>query len=234
MIGSGPDVVLPLRVSCHLWGLMRARFGYVHLDALLAAAEAKRSGLPPAYKADELVAIEIPVERSGSGYHLATAAVIDYAHVELCHKQRRFPVEAAMMHGDERVSRSKINLAAGKQKHHRIPYEAGIPRDGIVEWYCLGDPEMIRALLLWVPHLGGYRGSGKGRITPGSWRVEKIWEWEGFPTRSPEGRPLRHLPESELQGVEGVSFRLGRLTYPYWLLGPTEQVVSEPERYVAP
>jgi len=205
--------VTPLRVTATLSGPVSVPEGYVHLDALLAYAVALREQLPPARTEDEMVPIEIPVEREPGGrFHLASAAVADYEVMELRHTHRRFPVAEAQGMGTPKLRR--INLSAGPQKNFRIPMETGHLYEDRLEWVCTGDRGAVLDLLYLVSHIGRKRSAGLGRVV--RWNVEECEAWAGFPVLAEGGAALRHLPIDwpELGDHEQ---RYGCLTYPYWL-----------------
>ena len=197
--------------------------GYVHLDALLAAAVCLRDQIPPASTPDEVKPIEIPVKREPGGrFHLASASVGGYERMERKHIVRRFPiVEAQAMLG-----KARINTASGPHRDFRFPLEVGHLHEDRLQWWCVGEQDEIDELLMFVTHVGRKRAVGLGRVL--NWSVEGCDPWgDGFPIVAPGGTPLRHLPP-DWPGTEGASVRYGRLTYPYHHLGAPEQLVVAP------
>lgn len=215
--------MIPLRVVAHLSGLggpLSMPDGYIHLDALLAAAVCLRDEIPPALTAEELVPIEIPVEREPGGrFHLCSASISAWEQMEVRYLQRRFPVDLAATMTDMK----RVNLAAGAQKNFRIPMEAGRVSGDRLTWFLVGDREGVSALLSLVSHLGKRRGVGLGKVA--RWEIEPCETWPGFPVVL-EGKPLRHLPP-DWPGLEAPDVRDGNLSYPYWLR-QTETLVACP------
>lgn len=199
----------PLVITAHVPGPLVLPDGYIHLDALLAAAVAKRDNLPPAHTADEVLPIEIPVQRSDCGrFHLASASVASWEQRATRYLQRRFPIEQAQV-----ISKMRsVKVSAGPCKSYRIPYEVGWVDS--LTWWALGDKQAIEALLSIVQYLGKKRSVGNGRVM--CWQVEDCDAWPGFPVLTPTGEALRHLP-LDYPGLERPSLRYGNLTYPYWL-----------------
>lgn len=209
----------PLRVTCALVaGAVLPVERCLHLDGLLAAAVCMVADLHAATPAD-VVPVEIPVERSACGrYHLASALTWAQADArEVRYVQRRFPVSEAIAYGDARLRR--IHQSAGAQKSYRIPAER--THTGLLEAWCVGDADAIRALLETVTRIGRRRAAGEGLVR--AWTVEPCDPWgDGFPVLR-DGAPLRHLP----LGVPGLGVsetRIGRVSYPYWMRVGEEMV----------
>ena len=74
---------------------------------------------------------------------------------------------------------SRVQESTGPSKGFRIPREH-LHIDKL-EWYCIGHREHISDLLCNVTALGKKRGVGMGEVVVGSWRVEPIEPWDGFP-----------------------------------------------------
>lgn len=206
---------VPLRVVAQLGGRIAIPGGPLALDALLAAAVCLREGVPPAPRVEDLRPIEIPVVRAAGGrFHLASFSMGAFEHYEKKFTNRRFPVEMAQAIGAESVRR--IGISGGPGKTYRIPLEVGhVAQDGL-QWFCVGDPDEIRALLALVHYLGKRRGVGLGRVL--GWTVEPAepWEdWKGFPIVSPEGRPLRTLP-ANWPGLVDPMVGYKTISFPYW------------------
>lgn len=211
----------PLIVTATIRGELSLREP-VHFDALLAAAVAMRDDLPPAYTAAEVVPIEIPVEREPQGrFHLCSASL---SAVEITVKRntiKRYPLEEIKDMGSYR---GKVNLAAGRTKHYCIPRPSAHLVDDRMTWYAIGEVSAIRDLLAWVTHVGKHRAVGYGAVE--SWEVREEIEvpWEGFPVLDPQGMPLRALPPDWPGIALDARRRMGRLTYPYWLMTEAEEV----------
>jgi len=208
--------VKPLSVFCHLDGgsEVLARHRRIQLDALLAAAVAEVSGLPPARAPEDVMPIEIPVAKEPGGrFHLCSCLMGDVELEEVRYVQRRFPVEQAL----HRSNMKSVNLSAGPRKNYRIPHASLRFREDLLVGHLIGDRDDVLRLLQTRTHVGGRRSVGAGRLDPEAWSVLPVEPWEGFPVVSPEGLPLRPLPEDWPGIAEGAKKTFSRLTYPYWL-----------------
>lgn len=212
----------PLRITAHLDPLgapLAMPDGYLHIDALLAAAVCVRDNVPPILDESDILPIEIPVQREPGGrFHLASASLpVDWLCHEKRYTQRRFPVE----HAPYMTDMKRVNLAAGAQKNFRIPLDNG--RVGALVWYLIGELVEIRQLLALISHLGKRRGVGYGKVS--RWQVDECETWDGFPVVR-DGQPLRHLPP-DWPGLVDPALRLGNTSYPYWRRS-TEQEIAAP------
>lgn len=184
----------------------------VALDGLLARVEADRRGLHRPRTLDEVVPIDIPVQRSPCGrFHLASMAHAEgllYTREQYIHK--RAPHEwYAFLCGDK-VKR--VNIAQEPDKSWRI-CKAGYRYDR-VSWWCVGDADAIREMLRRVTRIGARRRHGIGLVR--EWHVARCSTWEGFPILR-DGLPLRNLPTDYPGLAPGHAVRRGRLTFPYHL-----------------
>lgn len=215
--------MIPLRVTAYVTGEVTMPEGYIHLDALLAFAVVRRDEIPPAYTEEELVPVEIPVEREPDGrFHLASASVAEWENVRTHWTIKRSPIEHMMQRGARRTG--KINLSAGVRKHYRIPSQTGHLVDDRLAWWCVGDPDKVRALLSLITRVGKHRGRGFGTVR--RWEVEECETWDGFPVLL-DGAPLRHLPP-DYPGLDlsAGMLRYGTLTYPFWAMSRQREVVA--------
>jgi len=211
----------PLAVDARLMGPWCGQCP-IHLDALLAAACAARDNIPPAAHAGEMVDIEIPIERSACGrYHLASVGFSAVEERELKYINRRFPIAEAQFMGDAKLKR--INLAAGPQKHYRVPVETRHAASDLITWWCVGDRSEIERLLALVTHVGRRRAVGLGRVR--EWSVTACEAWPGFPVLSAEGAAMRNLP-LDVEGLGEHRLRRERVTYPYWLHEGREAIAT--------
>lgn len=203
------DQFEPLVVRCALASPIVAPERTIALDSLLAFAAVRRTGQPIASSAHECVTVEIPIERSQCGrFHLASFAQFEIGKRSASFTNKRFPIQEAQSMSVMR----RVETSQGLTKPFRIPREH-LHVDAI-EWYCLGDRELIADLLLDVTSLGKKRGVGMGEVIIGSWQVEPIAPWEGFPVLR-GGIPLRPVP-LDWHGLGEHEPAYARLTYPYW------------------
>lgn len=203
----------PLVVTARLSGGIALPNGPLALDALLMAARAARDGLPPlsVVGLQNAVDLEIPIARSECGrLHLASFAQYAVDETEASWISRKFPIPEAQMLGEARFKR--VNISAGAQKSYRLPLELIHVVDDTLTWWCVGDAEGLRELLLGVTHLGKRRAAGKGRVV--QWAVEPCEPWPGFPVLR-DGRPTRTLP-LDWPGLEDYDRAFRVLTPPYW------------------
>lgn len=181
----------------------------IALDGLLAAAAVRMTNQPLASSAHECVLVEIPVQRSECGrFHLASVAQFDIDKRSSSFTNKRFPIkEATTMSTMKRVEES-----TGPTKAFRIPREH-LHVDKL-EWYCIGNAQFIQNLLAGVTSLGKKRGVGMGEVVIGSWLVDVVPPWDGFPVLR-SGVPLRPLPV-DWPGLGEHEESYARLSYPYW------------------
>lgn len=183
------------------------------LDALLAGMVCADRGLIAGFS--EMVRgadIEIPLAlEPGRRFHMCSSPISTPETYELRHLHRRFPIHEAQMLGDKRLRR--INVAGGPTKSFRIPQELTYLRDDTITWWCIGDADAIREMLVRCTHLGKKRSVGRGIVT--GWSVREIDPWPGFPVLTAEGKPLRPLPLDH-PGLVEPAHGYATLTFPYW------------------
>lgn len=217
--------MIPLEVTAELAGAIALPGGPVALDALLAAAIAKRDNIPPATCEAEIVPIEIPVARSACGrFHLASFSDGAFESRDRRYINRRFPLPEAQIFGESKFKR--IDISTGPAKSFRIPLETGHLEHDRLRWWCIGDRDAIAELLTtWIGYLGKKRSVGLGRVA--RWSVEPCEHWgDGFPVAR-DGLPLRTLP-ADWPGLSDTAERAYRvLTYPYWRHS-AEQICAVP------
>lgn len=199
----------PLVVRCALTSPLVSPERTIALDSLLAFAAVRRTGQLLASSAHECVPVEIPIERSRCGrFHLASFAQFNVEKRSASFTNKRFPIREA-----QSMSRmTRVQESTGACKGFRIPREHLHVEN--LEWYCIGVRERITELLCGVTSLGKKRGVGMGEIVTGSWRVEPIEPWNGFPVLR-DGTPLRPLP-LDWHGLHKYEESYCRITYPYW------------------
>lgn len=204
----------PVRVVARLEGAIVLPSGALALDGILAAAVAIRDNLPPPTVSlattGALVRIEIPVAYEPSGrFHLASWARPTFDHHETRYRNRRFPIVEATHFS----TLKRIDTNAGPEKSYRIPHSSSHVEGDMLEWWCIGAADEVRALLSLVHGVGKHRNVGRGRVR--EWRVEPCEPWgEGFPVVR-DGRPLRPLP-MDWPSVTDATPGYSVLSYPYW------------------
>lgn len=183
--------MIPLRVRAHLRGQIALPKGPPALDSLLIALTCERDGIePPATPQLARRDIEIPIAKEPAGrFHLASFGVFVPERFENRFVNRRFPIDVAQDWGERALRRVQIN--SGLNKSFRVPMETMHVAGDVVLWFCVGEPEAVRALLSFCTSLGKRRGVGIGRVR--AWEVEPIEPWEGFPCVY-KGQALRPLP----------------------------------------
>jgi hypothetical protein len=202
----------PLAITARLQGAVALPYGPLALDSLLAAAVARRDGIPPALSPAEVQPIEIPVEREPGGrFHLASFSVSETECIERRWVNRRFPLAEAQAMGDAKLRR--ILISAGPCKSYRLPLETRHMVDDELRWWCIGEREEIEPLLAITSYIGKKRGVGRGRVV--RWTVEPCELWDGFPVVR-DGKPLRPLPP-DWPGLDDPAMAYRTLTYPYWI-----------------
>jgi hypothetical protein len=201
----------PLRVVAEMGGPVCLPNGRLHLDALLAAAVARRDGIPPDLDLSMVQPIEIPVEREPGGrFHLCSSSLLEVEVSELVYTNRRAPIEQYQTLGTKKIKTIQISLGANKS--YRTPRYVSHAVDDRISWFAIGDAAEIRELLACIGHLGKRRAVGLGRMR--RWVVEACDTWEGFPLVH-NGVPLRPLP-TDWPGVRDSKLGLSCITYPYW------------------
>ncbi len=196
----------PLRIVAHMRGPVT---GAPMLDGLLAAVVAQQRGLVAGF--GPLEHVDIPIEwEPGTRFHLASGPLVAYDGHEHRWVNRKFPLGEAQMLGDTKLKR--VHLGAGPTKSYRIPHEAKFCMGDQIAWYCVGDEEAIRSLLVFVGYLGRRRAVGRGAVE--RWLVEPTEPWGGFPLVQ-DGKALRPLPV-DWPGLVEPTMAMHTLTYPYW------------------
>jgi CRISPR type IV-associated protein Csf3 len=218
--------VRTLRIEAEIQGpIALGGVGYVHLDGLLAYAVVLRDQIEPASVPEEILPVEIPVEREPGGrFHLASASVAAVERTAARHVVRRFPIEH-----EQAMGRAKsVSVRSGTHRDYRFPLDTVYVQGDRLVWWALGDEGEVRALLSLIHYVGRKRSVGLGRV--GRWSVVPAEEmWDGFPVLGQDGAALRHLPP-DWPGLGAHSRRYGRLTYPYHHLGGKMVEIAAPCR----
>jgi hypothetical protein len=210
-----------LAITATLAGPVFLPRGALHIDSLLAAAVARRDGLPPPLDPSLVVPIEIPVEREPGGrFHLCSSSVCQAEEHELQHTHRRAPIEQYQTIGSQKIR--TVDISTGQNKSYRIARPVVHMTGDEIRWYAVGDAAAIRDLLAIVGHVGKRRSVGLGRVL--TWFVEPCDGWGGFPVAR-AGKPLRPLPR-DWPGLVSPRLAFGRLSYPYWQYTDEELLAS--------
>jgi CRISPR type IV-associated protein Csf3 len=210
-LAGARELVTPLVITAELGGPVCLPNGRLHLDALLAAAVARRDGIQQALDLSMVQPIEIPVEREPQGrFHLCSSSLLEVEASELRYTNRRAPVEQYQTLGSKKIKTIQISLGANKS--YRTPRYVSHSRDDLVSWFAVGDGTAIRELLDCIGHLGKRRAVGLGKVL--RWTVEECDPWDGFPVVR-DGKPLRPLP-TDWHGVTESKLGLCTITFPYW------------------
>lgn len=201
----------PLRVVAELSEPVSFSFGTVALDALLASQVARRDGRPPMRRGEPSDYTPVPpIAPHPSGYYLASWALPGrLAWSMATHIHKPAPADWYLRLCTGKVRR--IDIGTGPDKAYRLPRHRQRFTD--LTWWCIGDAEAIRLLLLGVTRVGSHRRDGIGKVR--SWTVEPCDTWDGFPVMR-DGIPLRSLP-LDTSGLS-TSARSGyaALRFPYW------------------
>lgn len=203
----------PIAVTARLRGAIALSNGPIALDALLAAAVCLRDGIPPATDEAGIVPIEIPVAREPGGrFHLATVSFGTTEEAEHRWTNRRFPLAEAQDMADAKLRR--IQITAGPCKSYRLPLATGHLEGDELHWWCLGELDAVRDLLVTcVSYLGKRRAVGLGKVE--RWTVEPCEPWDGFPVVR-GGLPMRPIPPDWPGLSPKVETAYRTITYPYW------------------
>lgn len=205
-----PSGMSPLQVTATLRSPMAS--AGVRLDALLAWVVTQVENIPPALTPEDIVPIDIPVERSACGrFHLCSDSFGEVEARERRWINRRFPIAEAQDLAVDTFRRIAIN--AGAQKSFRIPQETRTLVDDRLTWWLVGDARRVAELLEHVSYLGARRAVGRGAVL--GWRVEACETWPGFPVLR-DGEPLRVLPADHPDVGAEAERAYATLTYPYW------------------
>lgn len=208
----------PLRITALLASDIANPLRPPALDALLAYARAvfEEQRDPPDPGAPcPTVDLSDVLARSACGrYYLASFGLAEPEEWSRGRfVNRRFPIAEAQMMGSPKIT--TLNLSGGPAKSFRIPLETAWLKGDTIEWFAVGDAEKIRALLVWITHLGKRRGVGLGKIA--RWTVAPCDSWgDGFPVIR-DARPLRNLPLDAMHPEAAQPFEgYGVVSFPYF------------------
>lgn len=202
-------------VTAHLRGAFAPGLHPVHMDALLCAELAARTGAPPVEPGQDPAPMDLPLARAECGrVWLASAAIFAAECHETRWLQRRFPVGPAQDIGGPKVGR--INPANGATKSKRAPVEVCHVVDDRVMWLAVGNADAVLDLVRGVDCIGRLRGHGYGAVR--EWSVDEHTDpWPGFPVLDAGGAPLRTLPADWPGLLSGAGVRDRQpVVPPYW------------------
>lgn len=213
----------PLVITCDLVSPLVSPERFIAIDSILAYQAVLRTDQPIASNSIDCVPVEIPVLRSPCGrFHMASIAQFNIDKRSVGYTNKRFPTQEATDLSNMR----RVETSQGLTKAFRIPREH-LHVDKLT-WYCIGKRNDCLALLGNVVSIGKKRGVGMGEIISGSWLVESVAPWDGFPVLR-DGMPLRPLPV-DFHGVDKSkaepAFRC--LSYPYWVRAHEVECVTQP------
>jgi hypothetical protein len=185
------------------------------LDGLLMLVVARRLRLLAPRSPNEIVPIEIPVAMSDCGrVHLCSSALVQRERSAVRYKQRRAPAQEFARLGNAKIKR--VDIAAGVNKSHRVPYSWQLLAGDKLDWFAIGDASGIRDLLAEVHYLGKHTGSGKGKLREqDAWEIRECESWPGFPVVL-DGKPLRNLP-LDWPGLVKPRTAVRCVRPPYWM-----------------
>jgi len=198
---------------------------WVALDALLAAVEAKRLGLPPVSVGGP-EEVPIHVQQHAAGFSMASFGVAEIAAVDLVHLRRRFDRRSGAILGRE--NSRKVNIATGPYKQWNKPLRPVTVARAV--WTAVGDQAWIEDTLTHVSSVGKRRNSGNGEV--GRWTVEEterfaLWH----PVQDGVLRPVRTVPmDLAPREVDAeIPTIVARLTPPYWYHSGHQVLAAPPE-----
>ena len=201
----------PLRVVAHVPGQISLAHRHLALDGILASQVALREQLPPPSCAADCQPIEIPIQREPGGrFHLCSFGEFELTEFDIRWVNRRAPVD---QYQHLTSAKGKVLITAGPDKSYRLPLETGHLVNETITWWCIGDDDAIRDLLVGVRYLGKKRSVGLGAVE--WWDVSLCDTWPGFPVLR-DGSPLRTLPLDCPGLAEDPPVAYRCLTYPYW------------------
>lgn len=153
--------------------------GYLPLDGILAYAYMRRHHPEKLEEgtiksAEELIPIELPLEKRGSGddwYYACSFATFDCLEEVKRYWHKRLDQRLAEDLVDFGKRRGTVDVKSSSYKAYRMPLNIMlIPK---LEWYAVGDHAEIESLLKYITHIGKKPAQGYGRVA--SWKVEP-WE----------------------------------------------------------
>lgn len=207
----------PLRIRAYLLdGRVVATERYFPLDSILAAEWVRRKlgddfyNPPPPGCAENWVEAELPFERRGEGDKWYWACSFNQSKPlkeYVFYWNKRFDAKEEK-YIDFQGRRGNINPRSGKYKAYRMPIN--IMLFDYLEWYAVGDKEVLENLCSGVTHIGKKGSFGLGIVR--KWEVIPWQEdWSEVGPDQKLMRALYDLPE----GTAGIPRQYG-MRPPYW------------------
>lgn len=215
MRGSTPRTLMPLKVTAILDSAVVATED-VHLDALLAWVQAKRTGDLDLSRASPVSAIRdvrLPLARivgpdddwcwAASAWELPADATLMDEPTRLVRRRDGEDVE--------QMAR-RWTPGSGPGRNMRVRRQAVCA--ATVSWYCIGHRREIRKALQVVTAVGSMRRAGYGRVR--SWSVKEVGSAPVLLDST--GRACRHLPHSWVDRDRSADVTPGHGGHrpPYW------------------
>lgn len=200
---EAPGVCVPMVVRADMNAPVVSYDDTIMLDGLLeyavfrrAEALLGRNALPELSGASEPLTWRLPLAAVDAGdvwvWCASAAQWPEQVARSTHHIRRRPPVEYLQRHTD--VGRVTINLAGTKAKNAPTPQT--FARE--LTWYAVGDPDLVRDLLVDISNVGQLRNHGRGEVI--RWHVEPHDDTDAWRRRPMPG-----------EGGDSIAYRA-----PYW------------------
>jgi CRISPR type IV-associated protein Csf3 len=213
-------MIQPIKITAHMQdGRIAGTEPWFPLDSILAAEWMRRRHPEAYYNASshmlsgELITPELPFERRGAGdlwYWACSFNTAPPLGEYVMHWHKRFD-DHLDNYIDFGKRRGKIDTKSGKYKAYRMPMVVQL--FDRLEWYAVGDPEVVRALCRGITHIGKKTSQGLGAVD--YWTVEP---WPEDWSEAAGGKLARAIPvELGLPpGITGGRVGIYGIRPPYW------------------
>jgi len=208
----------PLKITAKMGGSIGTYNGQIMLDGCLEQVAWRLAGRKQYSMGSPADTYEIPLARFGDGdgpwVWCCSTSIAEWIFDEIQYKNRQFPFgRARLLKADQR----KITVSSGPNKSFRLP----IPKTFATEvtWYCVGDFDLISAMLNHIHYLGKEHNRGMGKVL--EWVVERVdYDYSLF---DGDGKPNRPIPVDlrigcdpyDFSGMDGFQAYVGYRA-PYW------------------